>query len=144
MLLSLQLQCEVSEELAWLDTWLESVAQELTRILDVKSDLTKELVVVFVDEEKIRQLNSQYRNKDYVTDILSFAPVEESCLGELVVSPSKIRQQADENSHSFERELAYMLLHGILHLLGFDHEQASEAEKMFKLQDGVFDKLWED
>lgn len=89
--------------------------------------------VVFCDNEKIREINKEYRQKDCPTDVISFAifadslPEErfifddEISLGEIIVSLDKIKEQAQEHNHSFEDELYFLLSHGILHCLGFDH-----------------------
>ena len=102
----------------------------------------EELVLVFVDEQGIRDLNLEFRNKDKPTDVLSFAPVEESCLGELIFCSQVITENAKDHKLSFEAELGYMCLHGILHLLGYEHEtNEEEAKEMFRIQDSVFEKL---
>ena len=103
----------------------------------------KELVVAFLDPGPARKLNKQFRQKDYATDVLSFgAEGDPAALGELVICPQVIVRQAKEHGLSVREELAYMVLHGVLHLLGFDHETSErDAKKMFKLQDGLFEKL---
>lgn len=105
-----------------------------------------EISVVFVDNKKIRQLNREYRNKDQATDVLSFAmqinkesiisnntdiPV---ALGDIVISVEKAKEQAEEYHHSFQRELGFLIVHGFLHLLGYDHNTQVEEEKMFQRQ----------
>jgi len=74
---------------------------------------------------------------------LSF-PGDESqgSLGELILCPQVLKAQAKEHDFSFQEELGYMIIHGVLHLLGYDHEKTShQAKKMFRLQDQIFDKL---
>jgi len=98
------------------------------------------LILVFVSKSEMRSLNFKYRSKDSVTDVLSFEPVEEDCLGELVFCNEQIIQQSIEHGLSFDLELSYMLLHGVLHLLGFVHEDCErEAAIMFGIQDSVFE-----
>lgn len=110
----------------------------MATIEKIQSDL--ELVVVFVQDSEIQQLNAQFRSKDYVTDILSFSPIEETSLGELVVCLNKIKTQAQEHGLTAHQELSYMLLHGLLHLLGYEHENnSSEAEIMFRVQEEIFE-----
>jgi probable rRNA maturation factor len=102
-----------------------------------------ELTVVFLNPAPARKINQAFRRKDYATDVLSF-PGEETfgSLGELILCPQVLKRQAKEHGLSFREELTYMLIHGVLHLLGFDHEQSEkEAQKMFRLQDQIFDKL---
>ena len=100
---------------------------------------TKELVIVFMSSDEIKKLNKQYFKKNKATDILSFSPLEDNSLGELVLCVEKIKQQAKEHHLSFEEEFAYLLLHGLLHLLGYHHEKGgSEAKKMYQIQDELF------
>ena len=96
--------------------------------------------VTFTDNEGIRVLNSQYRGIDRPTDVLSFPmldfdgvcdlPIdeEETMLGDIVVSLERAREQAEEYGHSFERETAFLCVHSMLHLLGYDHEDGGEEE----------------
>lgn len=122
--------------------WLfERIYRELNGMhLDVE-DLKKELGVVFVDDEDMMGLNTNYRGKHYVTDVLSF-PMDGEVLGEIIMCPNVIVKQAEEHELDESEELSYLFLHGILHLLGFDHEQdVSGAEEMFAIQDKVFEIL---
>lgn len=97
-----------------------------------------ELVVVWISAPKMRALNAQFRGKNHVTDILSFA-AESPCIGELVLCPQKLLSQAKDHELSFREELAYLLLHGLLHLLGFDHQSARQEREMMELQNRLFD-----
>jgi probable rRNA maturation factor len=98
----------------------------------------KQLTVVFMGRAEARVLNRQYRDRDYATDVLSF-PGQSPLLGELVFCLPVLKDQAKSNKHSLRLEFIYMLIHGILHLLGYDHESSKkEAQKMFRLQDSVF------
>ena len=88
-----------------------------------------EVAVLFVDDAAIRTLNCQYRGKDKPTDVLSFSHIEDvelqsfdTLLGELVISVQTLKKQAKEFKVTFEQELKRLLVHGMLHLLGFDHE----------------------
>ena len=96
-------------------------------------DSPAEVSVTFVDNEQIRELNSQYRNKDAATDVLSFPMGENGVydinhatgakiLGDIVLSIPKCVEQAKRYGHSFEREAGYLTAHSMLHLLGYDHE----------------------
>jgi len=108
---------------------------------------TCELSVALVEPGKIRELNSGYRGKDSVTDVLSFEccpdpdvkeeDLEIRPLGEVIICPSRVEEQAKENGNSFEKELNLVLIHGILHLLGYDHEKSEEEAKIMEdKQDG--------
>lgn len=101
-----------------------------------------EVSVTFTDNEGIRELNSKFRQIDRPTDVLSFPlfdfegssdepPVDEmmNMLGDIVISLERAKEQADEYGHSFEREVAFLTVHSMLHLLGYDHETGEEDDK---------------
>ena len=122
--------------------WSEAILGSLTEKNVLLPREAEELVAVFVDEDKIRELNLNFRSKDKATDVLSFSPVEDSSLGELVFCIEVIQSNAKEHKLTFEQELAYMYLHGLFHLLGFEHETNEEdAKEMFDLQDSIFESL---
>lgn len=103
----------------------------------------KELTLVFLDKLSAKKLNWQYRQKDYPTDILSFESGDPESLGELVFCPEVLETQAKEHKQSFDQELGLMLVHGVLHLLGFDHENGGDDEKkMMSIQEEVFKELF--
>ena len=120
---------------------VQSVLQRAADLLELGPDV--EISVLLVDNETIRTLNRDYRDKDAATDVLSFPMEEEiddACepqiiggpsermLGDLVISVERAVEQAAEYGHAVERELAFLSVHGLLHLLGYDHEQGPEAE----------------
>lgn len=101
-----------------------------------------EVSVTFTDNEGIRELNGKFRQIDRPTDVLSFPlfdfegnsdepPVDEmmNMLGDIVISLERAKEQADEYGHSFEREVAFLTVHSMLHLLGYDHETSEEDDK---------------
>ena len=102
-----------------------------------------EVSISFVGEDEIRELNRGYRGKDSATDVLSFPVGEEfrhgaeRPLGDVVVCMPVARRQAEEYGHSLDRELAFLVVHGILHLLGFDHEDAEGEAEMCRVQDEI-------
>ncbi len=124
------------------------VLQKIAEILELSEDT--EVSVLVVDDETIRQLNRDYRDKDMATDVLSF-PLEEEqdgsdepeviggpmerMLGDIVISIEKAEAQAKEYGHSIERELAFLAVHGMLHLLGHDHEKDAAAEKIMRAEE---------
>lgn len=125
----------------FIKAWLDDLKKELKKATDIRL-AGKELTLAFVDETKIRQLNKDFRKKDKVTDILSFSPMSEDELGELALCGTILDRQAVEHEVSKNEELGYLLIHGILHLLGYEHEQGGAAAKeMFALQDSLFDIL---
>ncbi len=97
----------------------------------------------FVSENKIQEINKDFRHKDYVTDVISFAlwdsGIKTDLLGELYICYKKIQEQAKKYNHSFKRELCFLFVHGLLHLLGYDHENESDEKKMFSLQEEILD-----
>ncbi len=102
--------------------------------------------IVFVDEKKIQELNKDYRNIDRVTDVISFAfedndklAIDMRILGEIYICIPKMIEQAKEYGHSEVRELAFLTVHGLLHLLGYDHMTKEEEIVMFKIQEEVLD-----
>jgi probable rRNA maturation factor len=105
------------------------------RALEVLGLNKAELSIVLVSDAQIRKLNKLYRNKDKPTDVLSF-PIGEKVngwliLGDIVISVDTARRQAKELGHSLEEELKRLLVHGLVHLLGYDHELGGEEEKKF-------------
>jgi len=111
-----------------------------------------EVSVVLADDEHIKQLNCQYRGKDCATDVLSFALNEgedpdiidgpdEILLGDIIISLETAARQAEEYGHSVERELAYLTVHGMLHLLGYDHEIEEDQREMRQEEEYVLTTL---
>ncbi len=101
-------------------------------------DRTCEVSVAVVDESKIRELNGQFRNVDAVTDVLSFPDGTTDLdtgvvlLGDVVLCARRAKEQADTFGHGFDRELAYLTCHSILHLLGYDHVDSELDEKIMR------------
>lgn len=127
----------------FLEQWLVACEKELVKkkVLQAK-DLKKELVLVFLAKKPAQALNLEYRGKNYATDVLSFDSVDPDSLGELILCPDVLKKQAHEHGLSYQLELGYMVLHGLLHLKGLDHERSeAEARRMFAIQDSIFDKL---
>lgn len=127
----------------FIDRWCEQIQKEfLKRRLMTKAQAQRELTIVFLDPKEAKKTNQQFRGKDYATDVLSFESLSPEHFGDLVLCPQVLQKQAQEHGLVYQEELGYMLLHGILHLLGYDHETSpQDAEKMFSIQDTVFAKL---
>jgi len=124
-----------------------------------KFDVDYEVSISFVDNVEIKELNRQYRSIDAPTDVLSFPLLEferngnnepvikdvlidtEISFGDIVISTEKVIEQSKEYGHSQERELAFLLVHGMLHLLGYDHMQESDEKIMFKKQEEILNML---
>lgn len=100
------------------------------------------LVVVFLNDKEALRLNKKYRGRSKPTDILSFSGNDTEGLGELVLCSSVVRKQAKEHGLSLQMEVGYLIIHGILHLLGYEHENGrASAKEMYALQDAAFDFL---
>ena len=111
-----------------------------------------EISVTFVDNEEIRKLNSQYRNKDTATDVLSFPMGENGVydvhmetgakiLGDVVLSMEKAIEQANAYGHSLQREVAYLTAHSVLHLLGYDHIESMDRVRMREKEELIMTEL---
>jgi probable rRNA maturation factor len=127
----------------FINQWLKDLVLELNKTTKHRIN-NKEIHLVFVTQNKIKKLNQDFRSKAKVTDILSFSGFTESELGELVLSGQQINRQAKEHQLKNNEELGYLLIHGVLHLLGYEHEKGGQAARqMFELQDKIFAKLRE-
>ena len=120
---------------AWVNTVLENFVTD-----------THELTLRFVDEEESQQLNYQYRHKDKPTNVLSFPfecppdiPIQ--LLGDLVICVPVVMKEATEQNKTFSAHLTHMIVHGVLHLLGYDHIEDDEAEEMESLEVDILAKL---
>lgn len=110
-----------------------------------------EVSVTFVDGEEIKTLNRDYREKDSVTDVLSFPTLDDEseivpfdneavALGDVIICFDRCAEQAEEFGHSVEREVAYLTIHSVLHLLGYDHMVEDEEKEMTNKQDEIVKK----
>ena len=107
-----------------------------------------EISLSFVGEEEIRTLNREYRNRDDITDVLSFPleedfPQENELLGDIVLCVKRAEEQAREYGHSTERELIYLSIHSLFHLLGYDHMEEEEKKIMRQKEKDSLKKLEE-
>jgi len=107
-----------------------------------------EVSIVFVDNPRIQALNKQYRGVDNPTDVLSFSmqegeniPGEDNLLGDVVISLETALHQAKEFGHSVERETAYLAVHGVLHLLGYDHIEEADRKQMREKEESIMQKI---
>ncbi len=108
-----------------------------------------EVSVVFVDDVRMQELNKQYRGVGRPTDVLSFAMTEgedfpggeEELLGDVVISLETAVNQAEEYGHSVDREVAYLTVHGVLHLLGYDHEDSQSKKIMRQKEEAIMNKV---
>jgi len=125
----------------------KEIEKLLKYALEYKKLENVEFNIIFVDNETIRNINKEYRNIDRETDVISFALEDNEdmkfefgrLLGDIYISIPKMKEQAKEYGHSEKRELSFLVIHGLLHLLGYDHETYEEEEVMFKEQELILD-----
>ncbi|MDD3013613.1 MAG: rRNA maturation RNase YbeY [Candidatus Gastranaerophilales bacterium] len=114
------------------------------------SNITLDADILITNDKEIKKLNLKYRNINKPTDVLSFAIFADNpenriifenniTLGDIVISAQTAKQQADENNKSFEEEIVFLLSHGLLHLLGFDHKNDDELNFMLKVQNEIIE-----
>ena len=123
----------------------------INKTLEMEGVSASNFSIVFIDDEKMHELNKTYRGIDSTTDVLSFAFEDNNklCynirhLGEIFVSIPKMQEQAKEYGHSETRELSFLVVHGLLHLLGYDHTLGEKEEKeMFTKQELVLNEFEE-
>ena len=133
----------------------ENILQEITRAAEVVGKVygveNSEVSITLTDDETIHALNKKYRDIDRATDVLSFAlresdepqilNAEFETLGDIVISVEKAQSQAQEFGHSFLREVIFLEVHGLLHLLGYDHIEDADRIEMETEQKFIMDKL---
>jgi len=124
---------------------LRSYAEKTLLYLDaVECDLT----VVISNNADIRELNRTYRHIDAPTDVLSFVydmrdpETNARYLGDIIISAEKLKEQAEEAGHSIDRELCILVVHGVLHLNGYDHEVEEDEPVMLPLQDKIIETIF--
>ncbi|MCL1998715.1 MAG: rRNA maturation RNase YbeY [Turicibacter sp.] len=130
------------------DEIIDILVARFLELMPVPKDI--EISLSFVSEEEIQELNRQYRNIDEPTDVLSF-PFLDSCeictknapisLGDIVISTKAAREQAELYGHSFEREVGFLIVHALLHLIGYDHDTEAKEEEMRRVQREILGDL---
>jgi len=126
--------------------YLNEVINHTLEVMDAKESI---FTIIFVTPEEIHELNKQYRGVDRVTDVISFA-LEDAhdvslsdvrVLGDIYICIDRMKEQAIEYGHSETRELSFLTVHGLLHLLGYDHQTKEDEEVMFGLQRKILSDL---
>ena len=127
----------------------EYLDEVITKVFEHENVHNAICSIIFVDNEEIHQINKERRGVDRATDVISFA-LEDSpddfdefrILGDIFISIPKMQEQAKEYGHSEKRELSFLVVHGLLHLLGYDHMKSKKDEEiMFSLQDEILASL---
>ena len=142
---------ELSEQFEGLEAKYRRLAETAFSLLGV--DANYEIDVSLVDEETIHTINRDYRNVDRVTDVISFAFNDDKdpkdqikgkdslrMLGEILICLPQAKRQAASIGNSIDRELSFLFVHGLLHLLGYDHQTKEEEERMFPLQERILEE----
>lgn len=120
----------------------------IDRTLEKEQAVGSVFSITFVSDEKIWELNKTYRNVDRPTDVISFAfednpdefALSTRVLGDIFISIPRMQEQAVSYGHSEKRELSFLTVHGLLHLLGYDHMTKEDEQKMFSLQEEILDE----
>ncbi len=140
------------------EDWEGIVKKVLDKCFEEEGLLDSKLImtITFTTPEEIRKINKKYRKIDRATDVLSFPMFEkdeldekiknkdflyEDVLGDIIISIDKVREQAEEYGHSFERELSYMLVHGFYHLMGYDHIEEEDKKIMRPKEEKILNEL---
>lgn len=133
---------------------INTVLEECFRTENLK-DINAYMSIILTTPEEIRKLNKEFRNIDRETDVLSF-PMFEKCeiqelskyigeipevLGDIIISIDRVKEQAKEYGHSFEREFAYMIVHGFYHIMGEDHIEEADKIIMREKEENILNKL---
>jgi len=129
-----QAEIEISQEM------LELLEKVIVTAAELEGYSGGEVSVAFVDNQQIKELNNKYRDKNEATDVLSF-PIDDEMLGDIIISSRRAAEQAEEYGHSLKRELAYLTVHGMLHLFGYDHHSKEEKDEMRQKEERVLTQL---
>lgn len=125
-----------------------AIIEQALKTLGIEDDV--EVSCVLVDDERIHEINREYRHIDRSTDVISFAMEDNDqfyvegmprTLGDIFISVDHAKKQAEEYGHSLRREMCFLFTHGILHLLGYDHMTDEQEKEMFGLQDEILGAL---
>lgn len=125
-----------------------AIIEQALKTLGIEDDV--EVSCVLVDDERIHEINREYRHIDRSTDVISFAMEDNDqfyvegmprTLGDIFISVDHAKKQAEEYGHSLRREMCFLFTHGILHLLGYDHMTDEQEKEMFGLQDQILGAL---
>lgn len=139
-----------SNEQSWKNyrKYIDLITQKTMQVLNL--DKKYDFSIILVEPETIHEINRTYRNIDKVTDVISFASMDDYVmvngeddieLGDIFINVKSIREQAQEYGHSLKREFCFLVTHGILHLLGYDHMDSDDEKEMFSLQEEILHEI---
>lgn len=141
---------KTKEKLPVSDRKIEQILNIAAKELKIKN--SAELSILIAGDQKIKKLNKQYRNKDKVTDVLAFSQIEgedlvlpqeqENYLGEIIICFPQIKRQAKKINQLVKDELILLIIHGFLHLLGYDDQKDKDYQKMKKIEDKLLKKIY--
>lgn len=142
-------QIEVQSDVIVSDDTFDILEETVSISLQEAGVISAEVTVLLTDDQRMRQLNQDFRGMDHSTDVLSFpsgepitdAIVDSPYLGDIAISVPTAEQQARNNGHALASELQLLTIHGLLHLLGYDHLSPEEKEEMWFLQSKILDSL---
>ena len=140
------------------EEYIKTISYVIRKCYEIEDLINSKLCIniILTTPSNIRKINKEYRNIDKETDVLSFPMFEkeeldnkirnqdfenQDMLGDIVISIERVKQQAIEYGHSFERELSYMVVHGFYHLMGYDHMEEEEKKIMRKKEENVLNEL---
>ncbi len=128
-----------------------TLVQEIVEFVLKKEKIENPILnIIFTDNKRIHEINKEYRNIDRETDVISFALEDEDTLvnasmyrvlGDIYISVDKAKAQALEYGHSLKREICFLAVHGVYHLLGYDHQNKEEEKVMFQKQEEALDEF---
>ncbi|NQV90503.1 rRNA maturation RNase YbeY [Candidatus Uhrbacteria bacterium] len=118
---------------------LQQVLKECSRVLNVRK--SESISIGFISSVQMKRLNREWRGKDRITDVLSFQLDGTQMKGEVLLNYAQAKRQAQEMNHRVRDEICFLIVHGVLHLYGHDHEKKTDAQKMFFLQEQILTAL---
>ena len=127
----------------------EKIKVKIMRAMDLLDIRGSELSIALDEDKTLKELNNKYLSIDESTDVLSFYSGIENpetgnkFLGDIIISNEKVISQAKNNNHPYEKEFLILVIHGLLHLLGYDHEDPDDTDKMFTKQNELISELVE-
>lgn len=151
------MQVELIDETEVVEQAFQDLVEDIVKFAAdyMKYPANRECSITFISNERIREINREFRNKDAVTDVISFALNDDDAdlfsmmeiegedtdfvttIGDIVISVDRAKEQAADYGHSIERELGFLALHGFLHLNGYDHQTPEEEAEMMGLQEEI-------